>query len=480
MKYLLTLLIIFTQISLSWAKDEYMALIIDGEKVGHSIHSTKLIEEKIHTIIEMNLSLQRLGTPVTLNQKEESIETISGIPLSFSQSTLMAGMETKMEGIIENETLNLNIRSGSIVKNQIIPWPEGALLSEGQRLFVLKKGLKPGSKYSMKTFRPELLDSVDMEISVGEKELIDLFGRVKNLKRVEMDLVTQKNRITTVNYVDEDFNIFKAEIPIMHMTMEMIACSKEFALSQNSTEDFLAKSLIQSPIKITREDLNKTLYYQITPTENKNFELPRDDNQTFTKDENEVLHLVISPERGHFGELLPYNGNNKEALDALKPSTFVQSEHEKIIELARQAAGNEKDILKAGRKIEDFVYSYISKKDLSVGFATAEEVAITRQGDCTEHAVLTAAMCRAMGIPAKVVMGIVYAPMLEKTGVFGGHAWTEIYVGEKWVGLDATRAPTGFSSSHIKFASGKGEPADFFSIMNILGNFKIVSIARTQ
>ena len=40
--------------------------------------------------------------------------------------------------------------------------------------------------------------------------------------------------------------------------------------------------------------------------------------------------------------------------------------------------------------------------------ATAAEVARSREGDCTEHAVLLAALARARGIPARVAMGLVY------------------------------------------------------------------------
>jgi len=81
---------------------------------------------------------------------------------------------------------------------------------------------------------------------------------------------------------------------------------------------------------------------------------------------------------------------------------------------------------------------YMVNKGLSVGYASAVEVAESRQGDCTEYAVLSAALCRAVGIPSRVVMGIAYIEKyMEMENRFGGHAWTEAYVGDKWVGIDA-------------------------------------------
>jgi hypothetical protein len=88
--------------------------------------------------------------------------------------------------------------------------------------------------------------------------------------------------------------------------------------------------------------------------------------------------------------------------------------------------------------------------------------------------VLTAAMCRAAGIPARVVFGVVYAKSFAgRENVFGGHAWVEAYVGDKWIGLDATRAPKGFDAGHIALAIGDGEPAEFLNLAATLGQFKI-------
>jgi len=94
------------------------------------------------------------------------------------------------------------------------------------------------------------------------------------------------------------------------------------------------------------------------------------------------------------------------------------------------------------QKIEKFVCEYISDKNLSVGYASAAEVAQSREGDCTEHAVLVAALCRAVGIPARVTVGLVYVDSFGgQENIFGPHAWAEVNINSKWYGLDATGAP---------------------------------------
>ena len=86
-------------------------------------------------------------------------------------------------------------------------------------------------------------------------------------------------------------------------------------------------------------------------------------------------------------------------------------------------------------------------------------------------------MCRAVGIPARVVTGIVYVSELAaRKDVFCPHAWTEVFIDDKWIGLDATKQQGGFSPYHIAMATGNGDPFDFSAMTTTLGYFKIEKI----
>ena len=71
--------------------------------------------------------------------------------------------------------------------------------------------------------------------------------------------------------------------------------------------------------------------------------------------------------------------------------------NERADALAREAVGKAQDPAEQALAIESFVHEALTQKDFSTAFATAAEVARSRSGDCTEHAVLTAALCRAQG-----------------------------------------------------------------------------------
>ncbi len=127
------------------------------------------------------------------------------------------------------------------------------------------------------------------------------------------------------------------------------------------------------------------------------------------------------------------------------------------------------------QSLEDFVRGFIRNKDLSVGYASALEVAKNPEGDCTEHAVLLAALGRALGIPTRVVDGLVYVDYYAGgEHVFVPHAWAQAYVDGRWRSFDA--ALHGFDAGHIALSVGDGDPWRFYAGFNTLGRLRIESI----
>lgn len=90
----------------------------------------------------------------------------------------------------------------------------------------------------------------------------------------------------------------------------------------------------------------------------------------------------------------------------------------------------------ARRQLVDFVSGEMTPS-LEHGFEIASQVARTRNGDCKAYAVLTAALARSTGVPARVVLGLA---LLEYDGRYAtyGHAWAEIRERHHWLVADAT------------------------------------------
>jgi hypothetical protein len=134
--------------------------------------------------------------------------------------------------------------------------------------------------------------------------------------------------------------------------------------------------------------------------------------------------------------------------------------------------GSEDDPWTVARLLEHGVYQHIRKKNLGVAFATAAEVCRSREGDCTEHAVLLAALARARGIPSRVAIGVLYLG-----GIFGGHAWTEVWIDDGWYALDGTLGLGSVDAAHLRLASsslaGLGMGPEMLGALAGLGNLTI-------
>ena len=151
----------------------------------------------------------------------------------------------------------------------------------------------------------------------------------------------------------------------------------------------------------------------------------------------------------------------------LASSSYINSDSAQVRELTRQALRSHRrdSAREQAEALRTFVYRYVKHKDLGVAFAGAEEVARNRSGDCTEHAVLLAAMLRAQGIPSRVVSGLIYADRFAgERRIFGYHMWTQALIDGAWVDLDSTLARR-FDATHIALQTS---PLDSSSVANEL------------
>lgn len=458
---------------------EYFTVLASGKKIGHAVETRVVAGGKVTTTVRMEMTITRMGTSITVRQGETSTETTKGKPLAFKATMEMGNMmaQTTEGSVGDDGKVTLITTTGQREQQQTFPWPEGAVMSEGMRLLAMRKGLAEGTTYQVKMFVAAMRGAVDQQVRIGPKRKVDLLGRVLELTEVVTTSSALGGQMTTRTYVDKDFKALKSATSLLGMNMEVISCTKAVALSKNDLVDFLSKVLLTSPQPLEDVASIKSVTYHLVPTSDARqaLDFVKDNNQTVVKGSGGTMIVTVRPTAAAEGVRIPYAGKDKIALDALKPTTHVQSDDKKVIALARKAVGNASSASQAIRRIEAFVNKYVSKKSLSVGYASAAEVAVSKTGDCSEHAVLAAAMCRAVGIPSEVVAGIVYVPALgQEKHVFGPHAWVRAYVGGKWIGLDPTTGR--FDAGHVAVVAGNGNPEGFFKAINTLGYFKIAKI----
>jgi hypothetical protein len=126
---------------------------------------------------------------------------------------------------------------------------------------------------------------------------------------------------------------------------------------------------------------------------------------------------------------------SRSAIDSawLAPTSTMQSDHPKIGKLAEKLRGSATDPCEIAGRFTRHVHSSIGKRNVAT-FPSALETLESGYGDCGEHAVLLAALLRAAGVPARVVLGLVYVP--DKQGYLY-HAWVMVHDGGQWLFADS-------------------------------------------
>jgi transglutaminase-like putative cysteine protease len=154
--------------------------------------------------------------------------------------------------------------------------------------------------------------------------------------------------------------------------------------------------------------------------------------------------------------------------DARRPTAWLQSDHRSVSGLAARVRSRGISDARKMEALVRIVEQELPDIDFAGHFPAAEALA-RRRGDCTESAVLLAALGRATGIPTKVASGLVYSrdAYHGASNVFLPHSWVLAYVGGRWRSYDA--ALGAFDSSHIALTIGDGDARSIAAANQLAG-----------
>lgn len=153
--------------------------------------------------------------------------------------------------------------------------------------------------------------------------------------------------------------------------------------------------------------------------------------------------------------LRPVKGKKTKAY--LQATPYEPLKDPRLVAVVDKVVGDERDAWAAAKRINRFVHRHIETKNLAKAFATAIEALESKEGDCTEHAVLFSALAKIAGIPTRLVTGLVYVG--PGRGMFGYHEWVEVHLGGRWVPMDPTFGQDVADPTHIKFTEGLSDEA---------------------
>jgi Transglutaminase-like superfamily len=446
-------------------RTDWMTVLLGGRKVGH----IEIERERQHGVLTttqtLALDLSRAGKPMHLGNMSRSVEGSGGEPLGFAARTRMSSMDSTVEARADDTGRYLvTMTVGGQAHTTLMDWPGDAMLAEGQRLATLAAGREAGTRYRLHEFDPSSQQVIDVQVDVLGDETVALPGGAMRLSHQRQTLALAHGRQTLDLWVDDHGIARKGLMNLLGQPLEMIACDRACAMAPNQPVDMLRAATIESPRLLPAYLRHVPMRYRI--------HVSGGVGQPFiTTDEQQVAPLggddwMVDVGGAHAGRQAP-----PQPADSL-PNAWLQSDAPAIRRLAIRAVGGARDDLQRMRRLRLFVSGYITAHGLDVGYASALEVANSREGDCTEYAVLLAAMARAQGIPARVVSGMVYVDRFAGgSRLFIPHEWVQAWVGGRWQSFDA--ALTHFDSTHLALASGDGDPWHFAATTQWFGNLHI-------
>lgn len=416
----------------------------------------------LHTTVEMRLTVKRFNDTLQMAMDTGSTETHDGTVLGVYMRQFL-GKEQKLlvEGTVVGKQLRL-VKDGK-VPLLAAPWRADVIgLHKQQSLFKDRK-IEPGDKFTYHSFEPSINLVLKTDVHVHGYREVALKGKAGKRKlllveispeRVEFKSAGKVERIqlpVSMTWLDDKFDPVKTEFEIpMLGPIVLVRSTKEQALAPGpiaQLTDLGMSQLVRLKNRIVDAHQTRSAVYRVT--------VRGDDNvaSTFSNDDRQTVKNV----RTNSFEL-HVNARGKQKSDGksgkepdaeyTQSSYFINSHDKRVQDLSRLAVAAENDPWRKAVRIESWVHANMRFANHE-SLATADHVARTLEGDCTEYAMLTAAMCRAQGIPSRTAIGLVYAEV-KKSPCFGFHMWTEVWIDGHWLAIDSTIGKGGIGAAHLK------------------------------
>lgn len=450
--------------------DYWYVVKISGNDVGYLYETTTPVKTDAGSLTpagflvvsEMKMVLNRLGARVELGLKAESEESHDGRLLRIDYEHLASLMSIFTRARIDHDKniIEVSKQAGPGAKpySRTIDFRGKLLGPEGVRTLCLDTLKKSGDMTTFQTFSSEFEKVVTINRTVLQPEVLSIWGKDFNALKVEEAVADTPLKRTL--WLKENGVILKQEEPSPFGLTEVILAEKQAALAAASgaelPEEMYERSIVRTNIRLPQPRSIEYLKLKIIQTDLSPGwpELDRPFQRVLAKSEG-ALTLEIKkpgPEQIPTIKYAPDNrlllSDKPELREHLEPNAYLQSDAPEIQALVRDLLKGESDAFRAAKKLERWVALNMTF-DLGIVFAPSSEIFKNRRGTCVGYATLLAALTRAAGIPSRVLMGFVYTH-----GMFGGHAWVELCLGDVWIPLDAAIIRDGAAdASRFAFAA---------------------------
>ncbi len=449
--------------------EEYYDLFFDKNKVGKvrlESYISKFKGVEVYVIEEeMNAVFLRGGTEMKTYSKSRTLSGIRDlVPIGYWYEASEGGVKRTIMGLVSKDirSIDISIDIGGAKTTKKLKIQPDAIFSNAFEFFIRRNLTKGFSK------KLHLI----MEAA---SDLVEGFTQIEKFEPIELCPNSVYKTTTIVagikNVELRDASGWPVCVILPTMNAIFLRVDKKRADEGFTPVDIFEQSLVKPDKPIKSINRLEKLTVKLTFS---SIEVPpilEDEYQKIVKKEGKSITLEIKRIRPDIDKKVTFPVKNEKFKKYIEPTRYEQSTSEQIMELAQTFVGDETDTAEAAIRVSNQVGGFIKGASLSKGYLSSLEVYEQKVGDCTEYSVLTSALLKSLGIPTRLVMGLVYVD-----GKFGFHSWLD-YWAEGWYSIDPTLNEEAPNPTHIRLWTGIGEPSELreasTSALNFLNKVRI-------
>lgn len=327
-----------------------------------------------------------------------------------------------------------------------IPIPKGAKLVSDTTYLPIGTQLKVGDKVSYMWFNPVTMTLDNLELEVLRKEELKLGSEVFQAFVIK----STSSAGEMMCWQDENGELLKVQAVAGIL---MIRESKEEAMAGATSTysppaDLAVMTSAATDTRIPNPRKVKSMRVLLSGITEDSLVLQDDRQKIERRSEEGVIEYSIKASELNTSKTLLLPLPKVGMSDYLADTAYIQPSNSEISRTAQKIIGDEKNTGKIVSKIRAWVNKNMRPRgDIGI-LRTSVDILHAKSGVCRDYAVLYTALARSVGIPTRLISGLVYWK-----GGFYYHAWAESYVGQ-WVPVDATLDTDFVDATHIKLAQG--------------------------
>ncbi|MCP4114288.1 MAG: transglutaminase domain-containing protein [Desulfobacteraceae bacterium] len=449
--------------------ETWMAIHQNRKRIGFShriIERTglgyRVVEKTVMKINTMGMVQDLVVTSESDTEPDFSLR-------SFDFEVVSGRFRFQVAGRIENSLLRVTTRANNDDPSRpvTIPLETRPYLSAGIVQAMGASGLAEPDRVVVFVFDPVTMGQVPVTVRVMGHESLLVMGKTVSTKKLSFKF----KGVTQHAWVDGTGRVVKEE-GILGMSLTLTSREEALEGAVGGDDLTLLASVapnrpIEDPQGLTRLEVKISGIDMV--------DLGHDDGDPGM----DLQNLDLDGGRQSFAynrltiikERLPGNHADDAAMAAvderfLAPGPFIRSDHPGIVSQAGRIEKSGDTPLEKIRAVLRWMDENIEKRPV-LSMPDAVSTLRNRMGDCNEHAVLFAALCRALGIPARVEAGLVYL-----NHRFYYHAWNGVYLG-RWITVDSLFNQLPADVTHIRLASGAGGRGLGLGMVGVMGRIKL-------